>query len=178
MALFAQKLFATYLAATEQLPQKPVSELTTTEYNSIIFGVVHGVILQEGLTEVSTCVSDAKSEATEVYTIYKDLLARSWMTGFQDLATLVEYLPGLMTDCTHMQDDIATLQSWATVFLTPADLPATIEANISSNILKLTHQLTAARSDWKNENYYQFGTDIGKMLTIVTQPLPADYILN
>ena len=48
------------------LLQKPISELTTTEYNVMLMGIVNGVLDQEGLSEIETCLGDGKTEATVV----------------------------------------------------------------------------------------------------------------
>jgi hypothetical protein len=49
---------------------------------------------------------------------------------------------------------------------------ATIKANAESNILKLTNDLRKLRSDLKSEEYFAAGEQAGKMLAIVTVPLP------
>ena len=148
----------------------PTSDLTTNQYNAMLAGIVYGVIEGEGLTEFEACIKDAKTEASSSYHAFEDLMAKNWTTGFQELSEIVKALPGLMTDCTGIQEDIATLESWATVFLTPAALPSLIKSNVTHNIIKLTRDLKGAKKDYKNEEYFTFGTDLGEMLVIATQP--------
>ena len=169
--IFVQQQMENFVSSMDLLRAKPISELTTNEYNAMLAGIVHGVIEQEHLTEIQACIGDGKTEATNAYQAFEDLWQRQWLTGFKEIATIVEGLPQLMTDCTSISEDIATLESWATVFLDPADLESVIQTNITHNILKLTRDLNRAKNDWKDEQYYAFGTDLGEMLTIATQPL-------
>ena len=92
------------------------------------------------------------------------------MTGLKELAPVVEGLPHLLQDCGAAKADVATLESWATVFLHPADLPALIKSNITHNLIKLTRDLNKAKQDWAAEEYFTFGTVLGDMLVIATQP--------
>ena len=167
-AIFVQQAMESYVGSLELLQSKPISELTTNEYNAMLAGIINGVIQQEHLTEIQTCIGDAETEAKGAYAAFEDLWHKEWLTGFKEIATIVEGLPGLMTDCTHIQEDVATLQLWAAVFLDPADLETVIRTNITHNLIKLTRDLHATKNDWKDEQYFAFGTDLGEMLTIAT----------
>ena len=70
-----------------------------------------------------------------------------------------------------MSEDIAKLESWAVVFTSPADLPNVVETNVTHNLIKLTRKLNEAKNEWKAETYYSFGTTLGEMVVIATQPL-------
>ena len=170
-AVFVQNAMDAYVSSIELLHAKPISDLTTNEYNAMLAGIVNGVIQQEHLTEIQACLKDGETEASTSYHAFEDLLHKQWVTGFKELLGVVEGLPKLMTDCTTLQDDIATLESWATVFAHPADLENVIKTNVTHNLLKLTRDLHRAKSDWSDEHYFAFGTDLGEMLTIATQPL-------
>ena len=97
----------------QPLVGKPISELTTVEYNTILFGVVWGFLGKEGLTEVETCVKDASMEASGVFVAFKDMLSGQTVEAVMTLLSVVENLHALSTDCHSMQDDIATLEAWA-----------------------------------------------------------------
>ena len=82
----------------------------------------------------------------------------------------------MKTDCTNMSADIAKLQSWATVFLDIPDLRSVVTYNVTRNLLKLTRDLHKAKTEWKDETYYQFGTTVGEMFVIATQPVPTEML--
>ena len=163
-----------YFGNADFIVNQSIADLTTNQYNAMLLGIVHGVIQQEGLTEIGTCITDVEGEAHQAFTAFEDLWHREWKTGFQEIVATVKGLPTAMTDCTTISDDVATLESWATVFLAPADLENVIRTNITHNLLKLTRDLNKAKNEWKNEEYYQFGTTLGDMVVIATQPLAAE----
>ena len=151
------------------------SDLTTNQYNAMLVGIVNGVLQQEGLTEIETCIGDGEAEAKDAYTAFEDLVHKQWVAGFEELGVIAKALPNLLSDCTHFSDDIAKLKSWAVVFEDPADLQSVITTNIKHNLLKLTRDLNRAKGDWKNEEYFAFGTELGTMLVIATQPLTMQF---
>lgn len=74
-----------------------------------------------------------------------------------------------MANCKSIQDDVASLESWATFFLQPAEqLQAEIQANVLSHALALTNDVRKARKLWNQEEYFQFGAELGTMLVIAT----------
>ncbi len=70
MASFFHYSMESYVGSMELLRAKPISDLTTNEYNAMLIGLVNGVIQQEGCTEIQTCVVDAEDEAKMAYTAF------------------------------------------------------------------------------------------------------------
>ena len=168
---FLKLAIESQVSSYEMIYTQPVSDLTTNEYNAMLLGVVHGIIEGEGLTEVEACAGDVKTEASLAYTAFEDFLQHQWTAGAQTLLQIVEDVPTVYGACTNLSEDIATLENWATAFAHPASLPDTVRTNVTHNLLKLTRDLNKAKNEWKNETYYEFGTTLGMMLTIVTQPV-------
>ena len=154
---------------------QPISDLTTNQYNAMLAGIVNGVIDQNDLTEIQSCIGDGETEAKAAFTAFEEFWHLNWVKGFEDLGAVVFDLIPLMKDCTHIQDDVLTLENWANVFLTPADLPDIIQHDVTHNILKLTRDLNQAKKEWAAEEYFNFGTTLGEMLVIATEPLPVAY---
>ena len=91
----------------------------------------------------------------------------------RELLVALQGVQTLTYDCTHMQEDIATLESWVTGVLATADLAGMVRHNVTHNLLKLTRDLNQAKNQWAAETYWAFGNTLGEMLTIATQPVPA-----
>ena len=115
------------------------------------------------------------SEAKMVLSGFDDLWHRQWVTGVKELGGAVRGLPHLLSDCHTLSADIAQLESWAVVFTTPSALPDLVRSNVTHHLIGLTRDLNKARSEWKNEQYYAFGTTLGEMLVIATQPLTMSF---
>lgn len=51
-ASFVMSMMESYVDSIDLIQAKPISQLTTNEYNSMLIGLVDGLIDGEGLTEV------------------------------------------------------------------------------------------------------------------------------
>ena len=170
-ATLVQSAMQAHVDYMDMVNTKPLNELTTNEYNAMLFGLVHGIVEQEGLTEIPQCGADARTTIQRVEQTWRDLWGHNFETGLQELAFIASSIPELLHDCTSLSSDIATLESWAVVFTSPADLPNVVETNVTHNLIKLTRKLNEAKNEWKAETYYDFGTTLGEMVVIATQPL-------
>ena len=171
-ASFVQSALESMVINHQFIVAQPISDLTTNQYNAMLAGFIYGVIDQNHLTEIELCLKDGKTEATDAYTVIKDFEAGQWTTGIKELGVIVKTLPTLMKDCTSIGADITSLETWASVFLdTPADIEALIKTNVTHSLIKLTRDLKQAKQDWAAEKYFAFGTELGDMLVIATQPL-------
>ena len=77
---------------TENSLQVPIADLTTIEYNTILAGIVYGVIDKEGCTEIKTCIGDGKDEAELAYDAFQLITSGSWednVAGFEELVTVI-----------------------------------------------------------------------------------------
>ena len=126
---------------------RPVSDVTTNEYNAMLAGIDHDVIEQEGLAKIQTCHRNRKTEAVNAYQAFEDLWQRQWMTSIKEIAHIVQGLPQLMTNCTLFSEDVATLESWASIFLETASLESILKTNVEHNLIKLTCDLHSAKKD-------------------------------
>ena len=84
------------------------------------------------------------------------------------IAGSVRVMKGIMDECAQTSEDLATFEDWASIFLHPKLLVPTVESNLKSHLAALTLDIKKARKDLKNEEYFAFGTEIGKMLVILS----------
>lgn len=78
----------------------------------MLFGIVWGFLGEEGLVEIETCITDARTEATTAFHGFEDMVHGQWESGIIELLTVVHSLPAMSTDCHNISDDIATLEAW------------------------------------------------------------------
>ena len=120
-------------------------------------------------------MKDGESEAKLAVHGFEDMLHKDFIAGIKEVGQAVEGLPHLLGDCRNLSADIATLEAWAVVFEHPAALPDLVKTNVTHNLIKMTRDLKKAKSEWAAEEYYQFGTTLGEMLVIATQPLAMEF---
>lgn len=93
--------------------------------------------------------------------------------GFKHLKNALALTPGYAQDCAACSDDATSFWGWIQLFRDMTTAKATIKSNAESNLLKLTNDLRKLRSDLKDDEYFAAGEMAGKMLAIVTVPLPS-----
>ena len=147
----------------------PFDNLTTKQYNAMLFGVVWGFLGKEGATEIEACMSDARAEATLAFEGFVELIHGEWEPAMMTLLSVVHELPVLGTDCSNMGDDFATLEAWGLNLYQQPDLEGYIRHNITRHIIGLTKDLNQARQYYAEADYWMFGNELGLMLAIATQ---------
>ena len=158
----------------------PDLDLTTQQYNTMLAGVANGVLQQSESTVILACMADGTAEAKLAIKSFEDFWNKQWVAGAEEAGQVVKALPHLLTDCKSIEGsgEVKALESWATIFLAPAELPTVIKTNVSKNILKMTRKLTLAKKELANEQYFAFGTTLGEMLVIATQPIAVTNVEN
>ena len=145
----------------------PILELTTLEYNTILAGIVYGFIDKQGCTEIETCIGDGKDEATLAFDAFKKMWS-DVPAGIIELTKVITALPGMMTDCKNIQDDVATLTDWGMNLATQTDLENYIRHNVQRHIIALTADLAHAKAEYAAGEYFAFGETLGEMAVIAT----------
>ena len=64
-----------------------------------------------------------------------------------------------------MDDDIAAIESWATIFTTPETLAKTVGKNWLLHRRTIKADLAKEQSDWSSGSYFQAGVDTAMALT-------------
>ena len=64
-----------------------------------------------------------------------------------------------------MDDDIAAIESWATIFTHPKELAETVGKNWLLHRRTIKADLTKEQSDWSAGNYFQAGIDTAMAMT-------------
>ena len=101
-------------------------------------------------------------------TAYVDLEHGQWTTGLHDVISVLQGAHTLLKDCKAIGPDVLSLEAWATNLATQTDLEAYIRANVTRHLLALTNDLRKARGFYKDQQYWQFGLELGVMASIAT----------
>lgn len=82
-------LAAASCAATQIFGQQDIGDLTTIQYNTLLAGIVYGIIDKNDCTEIETCLKGGKADATLAYDAFTTIEAGDYFKGFTELATVV-----------------------------------------------------------------------------------------
>jgi hypothetical protein len=117
----------TALALTEILP---IDDLVTVQYMvtphklempvlaapKFAAGLVFGMVEENQLAEIETCAKDGHSMIPAIEAAIKDLESGDWVKGVEDILALVHDVKTLLSDCHNMDDNIAAIEAWASLF--------------------------------------------------------------
>ena len=76
----------------------------------------------------------------------------------------------MVSGCKDTQEDMATLERWASIFLHPEELASTVMKNVEHHPIKVHSEVKQLETDMSDEQYIQFGRDLGDLLVELTTP--------
>ena len=71
-----------------------------------------------------------------------------------------------------MANDIIRIEKWSLIFHTPLAMIRLVIKNILNNYEAILNDVTKSESDIKNNDYYDFGTDVADMLVLFVGKIP------
>ena len=172
---YLQLAIESQLNTYELLYSVPATELTPQEDAQIVLGLMNGIVEEEGLQDIESCGGDISADATGTWNGFQDFWEGEWVSGTEELLKVVTNIPTALADCSNISEEVAELEEWIAVYAHPADLPGVVSYNGMRNMLKLTRDMTMAKRQWKKEQFFDFGTTLGEMLVILTQPIPESF---
>ena len=138
-----------------------------------VAGFVYGMTGNNHLTEIEACYQGG----TEVVDDVQDAVARiesgSYITGFAEIGKIINEFPATLTTCQNMDDDIAAIESWATIFTEPEILAKTLSKNWLLHRRTIKEDLAKESTDWASGNYFDAGKDTALALTEAVGPIES-----
>jgi len=147
------------------------------EAAAIIGGLIYGITEKEGLADLSECVYDLEElvyDLVHAYGMIRSKTIAGLINGFDLLAATTAKIPEDLAQCAASGSDLVVIGELLKEFRHPRDLVPVIKTNIKKHIGVLGLDVAKAKKFYANEQYFQFGEELGQMLVIVTQPLAAD----
>ena len=70
-----------------------------------------------------------------------------------------------------MQDDVAAIKDWATVFQSKAKLAATVSKNYLLHKRAIKTDIANVKADWALDHYYKSGVDAADLVNLAVGPI-------
>ena len=70
-----------------------------------------------------------------------------------------------------MNDDIAAIEQWASIFAKPEDLAKTVSKNVLLHRRTIKERVAKEQQDWNAGNYFEAGVDTAMALTEAVGPI-------
>lgn len=103
--------------------------------------------------------------------LLKDISAHSTFHALRDGKKLRKDLGEALSTCEGMDDDIARIDSWATIFTKPVQLSETITKNWLVHSFGFGRKVQAEVDSWADGNYFQAGQDTADALVLMLGPV-------
>ena len=76
-----------------------------------------------------------------------------------------------MQPCTHMGDDLAAIEQWASAFKNFKALITSAARNLLTHRKQITADIGSIKTDWKAKEFFKVGRDTADLLTELVGPI-------
>lgn len=134
-------------------------------------GLLEGLVQDNHLTEISTCVTDGSALVDDVEKLVSDLKAGNKIRAAMVAKRLVGEIPATLGACEHMGDDLKALEQWAAVFTSPKVLVEDISRHMVLHHKEIMDDLHLVETDWAAQEYFASGKAAADLLTVAVGPI-------
>ena len=139
-----------------------------------VAGFIYGMTGDNDLTEIEACFQGGELMYDEIDRALYDIEMGGWDYDVQaalEFALVGLQVPQAISTCKNMDEDIAAIESWATIFLHPTQLAATVSKHWLFHKNEIKADIAAMESDWATGQYFNAGVDLADTLTLAVGPI-------
>lgn len=147
------------VSAAENQPQD------AQKYVKIVEGFLMGTLDAEGFTDIEKCIQDGETIVKDAEDAYNHLAKKDLqdiIAGVEDIAQAIDAIANALKDCSSMKADWEKLIKMAAIFKSPVSFAWHVGGDIIHNGVKITEEVETAITDYKTENWYDFGKQCGE----------------
>jgi len=141
-----------------------------------VAGFVLGMTGDNHLDEIETCIQGGEILATEVETAFKDIMQHTKQGYIQaglQLAVALSQLGHTLDNCENMGDDVAAIESWATIFTDPKALASKATLHYARHRGEINTDIATVEADWNANKFFDLGKDVAALATVVIGPIES-----
>jgi hypothetical protein len=152
--------------ASNEVPNMPIEAPVL-----FVGGLLKGMVGDNHLTEITTCVTEGEGILGDVANVVKALEAGAWFKAAEDVKTTVAAFPATLAACEGMGDDIAAIESWAAIFKSKSALIADVTKHLVLHRKEIMADVQTVKTDWNAGEYYASGKATADLLTVAVGPI-------
>ena len=130
-------------------------------------GFMYEITKVDNLQEIQTCYSDSGLVLGNVIAGVHDIESGGWendLEAIHNLGLAVHEIPTALSACEHMGDDIAAIESWATIFTNKTELIATATKSWLFHKKAIKEDLALVEADYADHAYFHMGEATADLL--------------
>jgi hypothetical protein len=141
-----------------------------------IGGMLEGLVAENHLAEITTCVTDGESTVADVESLLADFEAGHMIRAAKMAKKVVSEFPVTLSACEGMGDDLGALEKWAGIFLQPKHLVEDIAKSMVFHKKAIDADVSTIKTDWSAGQYYASGQAAADLLYVAVGPVeqPAE----
>ena len=139
-----------------------------------VAGFMFGMTGQNHLTEIEACYQGGELMVGEIETGVADFKkggTDNIMQGILEFGLVALQVPQTLTTCKGMDEDVAAIKSWASIFKNPTALAAKISKDMLLHRKEMQADISAVESDWTAGNYFKSGNDLATLMILAFGPI-------
>lgn len=142
-----------------------------------VAGFMFGMTADNNLTEIENCFTGGELMFHEIETGVADIKKGGWDEDIQaalEFGLAILQIPQALNTCKSMSDELAAIESWASIFKNPAELASTVGKHYLFHKTEIKADIAAVESDWANGAYFHSGADLANLLTLAIGPIKVE----
>ena len=168
-----QDTAAALTLAVGPIESNEVANLNLMPELEFVGGLLEGLVSDNHLTEIQTCVTDSEGVVNDVEALVADLKAGKKIKAAMAAKKLVGEFPTALKDCEGMGDDLKAIENWAKIFASPKTLVETVSKHMIRHHEEIMTDVHTVESDWNQKQYYASGKAAADLLTVAVGPIEA-----
>ena len=132
-----------------------------------IAGFMFEITGDNNLTEIEQCYQGGDLVVSDAQAALADIKAGHFINGVEDLGKVVYDLPDALADCTGMQDDITTLETYAAQFKNVGQITKEVAKNWLLHGKKIKADIAQEQSEWASGDYFNAGKETAAALELL-----------
>ena len=141
-----------------------------------VAGFVFGMTAENHLTEVEDCFTGGELMASEIKSGIADIKKGGWendLQGIIEFGLVALQIPQSLHTCESMDEDIAAIESWASIFKNPKELAETVSKSLLFHRKEIKADIASIKSDWTAKHFFKSGADLAALMNVAVGPISS-----
>ena len=136
-----------------------------------VAGIMYGFTGDNNLPEIEVCYHGSKTIESDAVKVLHDLEGLDFFHSLRDGKKFMNDIHGALSNCEGMEDDLARLAAWGSIFTEPVHLAEAVGKNWLYHHGEFNDDLKREKIDWDNKEYFNAGVDVADALVVLLGPV-------
>lgn len=128
-------------------------------------GLIYGLTGANHLEEIEACYHGSHDLAQDAHTALIDLQNGRWLKSITEFKQVMDKFPDTLSGCKNLDEDLATIKNWATIFTQPEALIKEASKHYALHRKTIKGDIADEQAHWAAHQYFNAGIDTAMALT-------------